>query len=278
MTRITRALTPAITADASPIAVSLVRLGLPLIVWTEWGEGLLAMRDLRLHAILIAMLLFGSTLLLFVGYRSRAMSLLTAVSIGVCIGQFGIIEKRDYVHHHTQLMMITALLLSSTACGNALSIDRWLATRKQPNAPLLSGPVWGQRLLCVHVSTIYLWSVFEKFSWAFLSGARMEHYYLFFYGGSHVPGGAASWIFPFAAWGTIVVEVFLAIGLWFRRTRLAAVAVGILFHLTLYYTLPVATFSIQMILLYVLFFDPAAVESVLDRLSGAAARSEPKRA
>ena len=256
--------------DGSTRAVSLVRLGLPLIVWTEWADQFLLFRDFRPVVALIGLSTLLSTTLLFAGWFSRIAALWTAVSIGAVLGVLGHSLGGDFLHHHTQMLMITAGLLALTPCGGSYSVDRWLALRRAARAglsvPEERGPLWAQRLLGVHVSTIYLWSAYQKCSLAFLSGRSLQHLYLYYYGGAELP----SWPFPIAtalaAWITVALEVFLGVGLWFARTRPAAIVAGIVFHLALFYTLPVATFSVQMILLYLVFLDPARLHAFIDAM------------
>lgn len=270
-----------VAADGSTRALGLVRLGLPLIVWTEWGEDLLVLRDLRPPVIAIGLSTFFSTALLFVGYRSRLAALWSALSIYGVIAYLGITLGRPYVHHHTHMLLLTAFLLALTPCGGSYSVDRWLAVRRARRAgapvPPEVGPLWGQRLLCVHLSTIYLWTAWQKLSVTFLSGARLQHLYIQYYGGSELPPWPLSTAMIPAAWITVALELFLAIGLWFARTRRVAIVAGVLFHLVLYLALPVATFSVQVILLYLLFLDPRTLHAFLDDLQAPSVPANPAR-
>lgn len=67
---------------------------------------------------------------------------------------------------------------------------------------------------------------------------------------------------------TVLLEYSLCIGLWFPRTHKWLLPLGVLFHLSLYYFLPVNTFSLTVILLYLVFLNPETVHSWMDEMLG----------
>lgn len=260
-------------AEASTRAIALVRIGIPVVIWSEWADQLILFRHLNPTAVLVSSCIFASTILLFIGFWSRVSALLAGASVTSAIYFLGHGAGRDFVHHHTHMMMLATWLLAVTPCGGSYSLDRYLAVgsarRVLRPLPVERGPLWGQRLLGVLVSSVYLWSVYSKLTPAFMSGARMEQIFMTFYGSSAYPEWAGFHSAMLAlAWITLLTEVFLAVGLWVPRTRRLAIAVGIVFHAALYYTLPVSTFSALMLLLYLTFPDPDAVHRVIEDLSG----------
>ena len=95
-------------------------------------------------------------------------------------------------------------------------------------------------LLRVCVSCVYGFTALAKINPAFLAGDQMVNiamtrphmgWTLALVSG---PAGVA------LAWGTVAVELWLAVGLWFERTRLLTAATGVAMHLLL---VPVAAFS-----------------------------------
>ena len=64
----------------------------------------------------------------------------------------------------------------------------------------------------------------------------------------------------------VLLEYALAFGLPFRATRRYLVLPGLAFHAIIYVSLPVATFSATMILLYLAYYDPEAVDRVIARV------------
>ena len=128
------------------------------------------------------------------------------------------------------------------------------ASLEAPGNPM---PAYPRTLLRVLVSTIYGCAVVTKLSWPWLSGTILEASLLKYgtvwpqYVSDTVPHGVAVAL----AIGTIGVEVLLAIGLWFRRTRPIVIGIGIAFHVGIEVLLPVRMFSWLMIASYALFLS-----------------------
>lgn len=119
----------------------------------------------------------------------------------------------------------------------------------KPSAPDVVGPVWPVLMLQVVVSSVYLTSGLTKLAnpdWR--SGLvlwdrihRYEHFIPF-----------DGWIYDVLlsrafhhvlSPAAIATEIFLGVGLWFRRTRWVAAGMAILFHLSIELTASVQTFS-----------------------------------
>lgn len=207
-----------------------------LLVLAEWGDQLILLRDTRL----LPAILSASTLLaaaaLFVGLSSRLSALWTAASATGVLYVFGAQHGRDFIHNHTHMLVLALWLLALTPCGVSYSVDRWSESRRarrlgQPLSPERAF-LWAQQLLVVHLSTVYVWGVYAKRVPAFLNGARLEQLYMTFYGSSEFP--SAPLFHPLmvaTSWSVIALELFLAIGIWFGRTRPYAIGLGIVFHL-----------------------------------------------
>src|SRR5262249_9388211 len=118
------------------------------------------------------------------------------------------------------------------------------------------------------LSAIYLWGVENKLAQGFLSGEKLESQMLFYVFDSDPPQiPAFRMLMASASFATIALELALAIGLWFRRARGPLVILGMGFHLLIYLTLPVITFSITTCLVYLAYFDPDDVHRAIDRIS-----------
>jgi hypothetical protein len=258
----------ALVEEGSTRPVALIRIGLALLIWTRWASNFLLYKATSAVDLAIGLSYFASTTLLLVGACSRAAAAWTAGTLLVLFFHLG----GDYIHHHTWLLVASTVLLVFTPCGRSFSLDRWLALRRADRTgvppPPERGPLWGQRLLAMQVSAVYLWSAASKSDRPFLSGERLQHIFLRWYGSSDPPG------FPFFAETmqalavlTVGLEYALGVGLWFARTRPWAVLLGLVFHAIIYVTLPVFTFSATMILLYLAFFEPEAVDRVIARLT-----------
>src|SRR5262249_12067167 len=129
-----------------------------------------------------------------------------------------------YTHHHTTLLAWSMVWLALTPCGRSYSVDRWLALRKADRTgaalPEERGNIWGLRLMSLKVAAFYFWTAMAKCDRGFLSGARLAHYTMKFYSGSSViDDGALHIVFLIAAWLTVLLELSLAFGLFFKATR-----------------------------------------------------------
>ncbi|TIU39068.1 MAG: hypothetical protein E5W31_07930, partial [Mesorhizobium sp.] len=166
--------------------------------------------------------------------------------------------REPWTHHHAYLLAVAALLIALTPCDRSYSLDRYLAVTRAERMgvppPAERGNLWGLRLIVVQLSVLYFFAAFDKSNYAFLSGARLEQIFLWFYAGSDYPSGFA-WLATIVSVAVVVLEYGLAFGLPFRATRRYLVLPGLAFHAIIYVTLPVYTFSATMALLYLAYFD-----------------------
>jgi hypothetical protein len=269
--------------EGSTRPVALLRIAFPLLVYAEYADQLLLLRDERLVVRAIGLMVLASATMMLVGWKSRLATAWTAFSLSTLFVGVGRYYDREYfTHHHSFLLLLSVWILALTPCGASYSIDRWRAVKRAAEegkpAPAERGALWAQRLLCVNLSTVYLWAAYDKLTPGFLGGGRMENLFMRYYGTSDYP------TFPgfhalclLVAYGTVATEIALVFALWFRRTQRYAMLVGIAFHVGLYLTLPVATFSALVISLYLAYFDPDAVHRAIDALSGHG-QPPPKRA
>lgn len=113
------------------------------------------------------------------------------------------------------------------------------------------------------VTIIYLVGALMKLGsdWTsgFILGEAFEHYHGVYAKVFAVHSPAA---FRVMALGSLAVEAFMAFGLWFRRMRRIAFAVGMIFHVAIDLLLPVRIFSYVMIASYVVFFDDEELASI----------------
>ncbi|WP_434722251.1 HTTM domain-containing protein [Mesorhizobium sp. RIZ17] len=251
---------------------ALIRIGLAMLFWSRWAGELLLYMDQSPAGLFLAANFFVATTLLFVGYHSRAAAVWTG-AVGLAMYHYFGIElgREPWTHHHTYLLAVAALLIALTPCDRSYSLDRYLAVMRAERAglppPAERGNLWGLRLIVVQLSVLYFFAAFDKSNYAFLSGARIEQIFLWFYAGSDYPAGLA-WPATMVSVAVVALEYCLALGLPFRATRRYLVLPGLAFHAIIYLTLPVYTFSATMALLYLAYFDADAVSKVLTRLQG----------
>jgi hypothetical protein len=68
------------------------------------------------------------------------------------------------------------------------------------------------------------------------------------------------------AMSSVLLEYTLALGLWFRRTRTPLIWIGIVFHIGLYYFLPVTVFSVASVVAYIAYIEPSAIHRFFDQM------------
>lgn len=259
-------------SEGSTRAVALVRIGLALLLWDRFAADMLLFRARDALEAGVALSFFAATTLLFLGAWTRAAAAWTAATMIVLFAVIGLGRGVEaYEHHHVFLLVAASVLLALTPCGGSFSVDRWIAVSRASargdTPPPERGPLYGQRLLAMLISSVYLFATYDKLTPAFLSGERLQHVLLDRYGTSApppVPGFEV--VCLLGAWGTVAMETALAVGLWVPRIQRPLMVAGALFHGMLYVTLPVGPFSLTMVLLYLAFLDPAVVHRATVRL------------
>ena len=245
-------------------SVGLIRIGLVLLIWSEWAGRLILCRDIRLGAILLNSAFFLFTGLMCVGLWTRVSSMGTAIIVSII---FNLHES--FRHHHTFLLVMAILFIALTPCGRSYSLDRWLVLRRAKKLglppPSEIGNLWGLRLIAIQLSVVYFWTAYEKLYWGFLSGERIEFLFYNYYAGydyASIPGFSA--LCCIVAITTVILEFLLAFGLYIPRFRKYLMPAGIALHVLFYLLLPIRTFTLAMILLYLAFIPATSVHRFID--------------
>jgi hypothetical protein len=142
-----------------------------------------------------------------------------------------------------------------------------------------AGPAWPLWLLRIELAGVYFGSGLSKLldpDWfggtvTWLRVVRVQ---------DHIPtwlvGSLTDRSFHTGAAKVIVLtELFIAFGLWSRRTRMAAIGVAIAFHVAIQLTADVQTFSLLMISALVIWLRPSQLERVWPFRVARAATSHP---
>ena len=210
--------------------------------------------------------------LITVGSFPRSALLLSAFA-----ALYTLLCDRIGYHHNRYALDCYAFLLAFAPCGRAFALVGPPST-----AASRTGLLWAGRLAQVQVSIIYLASGGSKLldpDWrnGLVIADRFVRYgYLAIERG--VPPAIVSLLSqPAATSGlaklAIATELFLAFGLWMKRTRVFALWWGVMFHLTIEVTSQVETFTWLTLATYALFatpdvggrrlfFDPSRVKGV----------------
>ena len=189
-----------------------------------------------------------------VGLATRAVTATTAAVVA-----YNLFLSTTHVHNNRAYLAVVLVALAVAPCGRELSVDAWWR-RRRGLAPLaLTAPAWPLLLLRFEASVVYGASGLSKLidpdwfggtvTWHRTVRVRDEL--------------VASPLHTYAAKVIVLTEVFLALGLWWRVTRDAAVWVAVVFHLTIQLTARVEVFSYLAVAALVIWAVPATRDRVL---------------
>ena len=206
-------------------------------------------------------LLLLSAVAMTVGWHSRFAAVLVFVLI------YSFLRRGVYIFNAgDSIIAIVALILALCSCGAALSLDQrrrtgsfWSAETRAP---------WPIRLMQVQLSVIYLVSVQAKLSggksWA--DGSATS--YAWRTDGRWALLPAPEWLSSNAilvnavTWGTLLIELAIAVLVWNRRWRFWVLAAGVVMHVTMMVSMNVGFFSLAMFVLYLAFVPWEAVQAM----------------
>jgi hypothetical protein len=215
-------------------------------------------------------------LLLLAAAAAVAMSfgLLTrlATTTTFVIVAYNLFLSTTHFHNNRAYLVIVLGLLAVAPCGRELSVDAWLRRRRGRPALDPSAPAWPLWLLRFECAAIYGASGLSKLvdpdwfggtvTWQRVVRARDQ------LDGWPVPDWAWSVLtdrgfHTGAAKMIVLTELFIAVGLWWPRTRYAAVWVALVFHVTIEVSASVQVFSYLAIAVLVIWAVPSTRDRVL---------------
>lgn len=215
-----------------------------------------------------SLVLFGgaaAAVLMMLGVLTRLTSTATFV---VVAGNLLISET----HFHNNRAFLAILLggLALVPAGRVLSVDAWWRRVRGRTELASPAPTWPLLLLRTQVSLVYLASGISKLvdpDWrsGLVLWDRVVRY-------QHLLDPLPAWgvdvlttrsLYWLVAPAAILIELSLGVGLWFARTRLAALWLAILFHLSIEISAKVEVFSYAAIAALVIWVTPAARDRVV---------------
>jgi hypothetical protein len=271
-------------AEQSPVPLALFRIVYGLLVimtilllkadWISWyghhaWMSLDTMRELesgvRLNLftllpkddrwiIALFWIFLASAALLTVGFLSR----LNSIVVYLCLAS---IQQRNLyiIHGGDTFLRVAGFFLIFAPAGAALSVDRLVRVwRGREQSELPARRPWAQRMIQIELSLVYV----ATFCWKLKGTAWMEGSALFYI--FHVfelqrfplpdwllqPG-----ILKLGTWSAMALEFSLGTLIWIRRIRYKVLAAGLLFHLSLEYSLNIPMFQWDVMSAYLLFID-----------------------
>jgi len=191
------------------------------------------------------------------------LGLFTRISnIAVFICLTSIQQRNLYITHGGDTFLrLAGFFLIFAPAGAALSLDRLIRIRRGKESPNSIRPrsPWAQRMIQIQLSFMYLAAFLLKIKGApWLQGSALFYiYHLDELRRFPIPG----WFFhpavlKVASWSALAIEFSLGVLIWIKEFRYPLLAIGLLFHLWLEYSLNIPLFQWDILSAYVLFVDP----------------------
>ncbi|MFT4621500.1 MAG: hypothetical protein ACI8PZ_000152 [Myxococcota bacterium] len=149
-----------------------------------------------------------------------------------------IIGRRVRIAHAVMLVVFALLIAFDTRMARGygvLALVQWALLWFAPHAPGERGANWGATLLKLQFSSVYLFTIPAKLvgGRGWWDGKSLFHvlnddtWGLF----GLAAGGVSRNVATAMSWGTLGAELFIALGLWWPRTRVAAAITLVGLHL-----------------------------------------------
>jgi Vitamin K-dependent gamma-carboxylase len=203
----------------------------------------------------------ASASLLAIGFLTRLNSLV----VFLCLAS---IQQRNLyiLHGGDTLMRLAGFFLIFAPAGAAFSVDRLIRIwRGKETAELQPRAPWAQRMIQFELALLYfatfLWKI-QGVPW--VQGTALYYVY-------HLDElqrfPLPSWLLhPFIlkleTWAGLALEFSLGVLIWFKDLRYYLLALGVLFHLWLEYSINVPLFQWEILSVYILFVYPGDLERV----------------
>ena len=256
--------------EASTRSSALLRIGLVFLAWSCFANRLIIYRTYQSPDwFLLGLLFFIFSGMLCIGWRTKFSNVGVALVLNVMVFYLGV--KDNYFTFRTYPATLIAMSLTWLCflpSGKSFSLDRYITISKikdQKNIiPKEIGQVWALNLIRLQVAVVYLFAAIDKSYLDF--NERLEQILQSAYFGSYLPWEGLRFIILLISLLTILILYLLAFGLFIKRWHRWLMPIGIIFHILIYVLIPVRTFSLTMILLYIAFLDPDDVHYFLKRI------------
>jgi hypothetical protein len=164
-----------------------------------------------------------------------------------------LIDKSLYLNHY-YLISLVALLLLWMPLGQAGAVDAW----RHPRRRRATVPVCAVWMVRFQLAVVYVFSALAKINGDWLWHGQPLRIWLAAWADTPLLGPLLGWT-PTAyamSWAGMLFDLLIVPALLWRRTRLAAYATVVLFHLLTALLFPIGMFPWLMIVLTTVFFPP----------------------
>jgi hypothetical protein len=182
-----------------------------------------------------------------VGLASRL-----ATTTAFAVVAYNLLLDQTAFQHNRAFLVMNLGLLALQPVGVALSVDAWRHRRRTGQPPSDLGLLWPLRLQRLLLSSVYLASAVSKLldpDWR-VGLVLWDRVVRFSHHIEALPGGSGladvltdRWPYWWFAPVVLGTELFIGLGLWSSRTRLAAIWVAVAFHVSIELSANVSTFS-----------------------------------
>jgi vitamin K-dependent gamma-carboxylase len=193
-----------------------------------------------------------------------------ATTTTFAIVAYNVFLSTTHFHNNRAYLVIVLGVLAVAPCGRELSLDAWLRRRRGLPALDPTAPAWPLWLLRFECAVVYGASGLSKLvdpdwfggtvTWQRVVRARDElnawpEWLVSLLTDRSFHTGAAKLI--------VLTELFIALGLWWRGTRYAAVWVAVIFHVSIEGSASVQVFSLLAIAVLLVWAVPSTRDRVL---------------
>jgi hypothetical protein len=221
------------------------------------------------RAVYVGLLYLGAVaaVAMTLGVLTRA-----ATATTFAIVAYNLFLSTTHFHNNRAYLVIVLGLLAAAPCGRELSLDAWIRRRRGLPALDPRAPAWPLWLLRFECAAVYGASGMSKLldpdwfggtvPWQRVVQARDQ------LEGGPLPRWAISILtdrdfHTGAAKLIVLTELFVAVGLWWRGTRYAAVWVAVCFHASIQASASVEVFSVLGVAVLVIWAVPSTRERAL---------------
>jgi hypothetical protein len=209
----------------------------------------------------------AAAVLMMVGLWTRAASVTTFAVVA-----FNVLLSQTHFRHNRVFLAILLAGIALLPAGRVLSVDAWLRRRRGLLALTDVAPLWPLWLMRAQVALVYLASGVSKlvdpdwFGGLVLWDRTVRHQHVL--DPTPLPEWGidlltSRWFFYIVGPAAVLTELFIGLGLWFARTRLAAIWVALVFHVSIEVSALVEVFSFAAIAALAIWVTPSTRDRVI---------------
>ena len=216
--------------------------------------GLLGLFPSNAAVVALFAITLAASVCLVLGYRTRLAAVL------VFLGVLSFERRNPWVFDSGDgLLRIIAFYLALAPAGASLSLDRLRRAREWFWESPLRAP-WALRLMQVQLSIVYLATVWAKTRGTAWNDGTAVSFALRIKDLERLPVPHELTTSVLASnvmtYGTLAIELAIAILVWNRRARPWVLGAGVALHIGIAYSIKVGFFSLAMFVLYLAFLPP----------------------